>query len=154
MLMRILRSFARISVILVLAAPSFATLGESLDSVARDQLRLKAVMRIRQTASYWIYEMQNPTGTLIREYVSNSGQVFAVEWEGTFVPELQPLLGQYFEQYSRAAAQQRTRYVGKRPLRIEEPGLVFDTSGHMGSYWGLALDPRLLPGGVGIHEIR
>jgi len=154
MLIRVLLRVARIAFFLTLAVPSFATLGEPLDSVARDQWRLKAVMHFRQAGSYAIYDIQCPTGTVVREYVSTAGQVFAVEWQGPFIPELQPLLGQYFKQYSRSAAEQRAHYAGKRPLRINEPGLVFETSGHMGAYWGRAIDPGLLPAGVGIDDIR
>jgi hypothetical protein len=154
MLIRILLRLTRIAVVVVLALPSFAALGGTIDSVQRDQLRLKAVMHFRQATSYAIYEIQCPTGTLVREYVSTSGQVFAVEWQGPFLPELQPLLGQYFKQYSRSAAEQRARYVGKRPLRIKEPGLIVETSGHMGAYWGRAIDPGLLPAGVGLDDIR
>jgi hypothetical protein len=152
--MRIAVRIARFAVVLLLAVPSFAALGGKLDSVERDQLRLRGAMHFRQTASYVIYEIQCPAGTIVREYLSTSGRIFAVEWQGPFIPELQPLLGKYFAQYSRSSAEQRARYVGKRPLRINEPGLVIDTSGHMGAYWGRAIDPGLLPAGVGIDDIR
>ncbi len=143
-----------IALALGLPFPAFAALGASLDSVQNDQVRLQARIRITVAGSYTIHEMTAPTGTVVREYVSPTGRVFGVTWQGPFIPEMQQLLGAYFEQYSRAAKRQQERYVGRIPLDIHEPGLVVQTAGHMRAYAGRAYDPGLLPAGVTDHDIR
>jgi len=143
-----------IALALGLPFPAFAALGASLDSVQSDQVRLQASIRITVAGSYRIHEMTAPTGTIVREYVSLTGRVFGVTWQGPFIPEMHQLLGAYFEQYSQAAKKQRERYLGRMPLDIHEPGLVVQTAGHMGAYAGRAYDPGLLPAGVSDHDIR
>jgi hypothetical protein len=134
--------------------PALAALGGTLDSISFDQSQMKATRRLNEAGSYSVYEMQSPTGTVVREYVSPAGRVFGVAWQGPFIPDLRLLLGGYFEQYSEAARAQRESHVGRRPLQIEEPGLVVQTAGHMRAYWGRAYDPALLPTGVGVNDIR
>jgi len=140
--------------VLGMAFPAFASLGGTLDSVSFDQSQMKATTRLNETGSYSVYEMQSPAGTIVREYVSPAGRVFGVAWQGPFIPDLRLLLGSYFEQYSEAARTQRESHIGRRPLKIEEPGLVVQTAGHMRAYWGRAYDPALLPTGLGANEIR
>jgi hypothetical protein len=125
-----------------------------LDSISSDQSQMKAMSRLSEAGAYSVYELQSPTGTVVREYVSSAGRVFGVAWQGPFIPDLRLILGSYFEQYSRSTKPQRERYVGRRPLDIREPGLVVQTTGHMRAYWGRAYDPGLLPAGVGVNEIR
>jgi hypothetical protein len=140
--------------VLGLSSSAFAALGASLDSVQNDQVRLHANTKITVAGAYTIHEMTTPMGTVVREYVSPSGRVFGVTWQGPFVPDLQQLLGSYFEKYSQAAKSQREHHVGRWPLNIQEPGLVVQTAGHMRAYAGRAYDPGLFPAGVGGHDIR
>jgi len=139
-------------IILALASPALAALGGTLDSI--QSAHVNVPVNVNQAGAYSVYEMQLPTGTALREYVSPAGRVFGVAWQGPFVPDLRLLLGSYFEQYSRLAKARRAMYVGRHPLDIREPGLVVQTAGHMRAYWGRAYDPGLLPPGVGADEIR
>jgi len=139
---------------LSLASPALATLGGTVDSIHSDLSRMNAIVRVNQTDAYSVYEMTLPTSTMVREYVSPAGQVFAVAWQGPFVPDLRQLLGSYFVQYSRLAKTQRETHVGRRPLDIQEPGLVVQTSGHMRAFWGRAYDPELLPPGLDVGHIQ
>src|SRR5208282_6780531 len=77
-----------IALALGLPFPAFAALGASLDSVQSDQVRLQASIRITVAGSYRIHEMTAPTGTIVREYVSLTGRVFGVTWQGPFIPEM------------------------------------------------------------------
>ena len=43
-----------------------------------------------------------PSGTTVREYVSSNGTVFAVAWQGPWLPDLRQMLGPYFDDYQRA----------------------------------------------------
>jgi len=149
------RSLAAVFILLfAMSLPAFAALGGPLESVQADQVRLNAKLKIIVAERYAIQEMTSPTGTVVREYVSPAGQVFAVTWQGPFVPEMRMLLGSYFEQYSRAARAHRESHVGRVPLDIWESGLVVQNAGHMRSFSGRAYDPGLLPEGVSADDIR
>jgi hypothetical protein len=140
--------------ILGLSLPALASLGGSIDSVQSDQAQMRATTTISAEATYTVHEMKDPTGTVVREYVSPAGRVFGVTWQGPFIPDLQQLLGDHFEHYAAAAKAQRESHIGRRPLNIQEPGLVVQTAGHMRAYSGRAYDPGLLPAGVTANDVR
>jgi hypothetical protein len=108
---------------------------------------------VTQAEAYDVHEIKAPGGTVVNEYVSPAGRVFAVAWHGPFVPDMQQILGAYFQQYS-AALQSQPRHYGHRPLNIQEPGLVVQTGGHMRAYSGRAYVPEMLPQGVKADEIK
>jgi len=153
---KLVKTSAIVIALLVLGMPSpvCATLGGSLESLQDDQIHLQAKVRNTVVGRYTIHEMTTPTGTVVREYVSPTGRVFGVSWQGPFIPDMRQLLGEYFEQYSQAAKGQRERHVGRAPLDIQEPRLVVQTTGHMRAYSGRAYDPGLLPAGVSDHDIQ
>lgn len=145
------------AVVLVLSMCSFpaaAALGGNVESVQEDQAHLKGSLHVTQAQMYAVHEIKTETGTIVREYVSPTGQVFGVAWQGPFIPEMQQLLGTYFQQYSEAARAQKAHSVGRRPLNIQQPGLVVQGGGHMRSYFGRAYVPEMLPQGVKAEEIR
>jgi hypothetical protein len=115
---------------------------------------MRATAKIAEGVAYTVHEIKAPTGTVVKEYVSPAGRVFGVSWRGPFIPDMQQLLGDYFEQYSAAAKAQREGHVGRQPLNIQEPGLVIQTAGHMRAYSGRAYDPGLLPAGVTPNDVR
>ena len=53
-------------------------------------------MRVTSSDTYTVHEMRASTGTTVREYVSASGKVFGVAWEGPTLPDLRQVLGVYF----------------------------------------------------------
>jgi len=115
---------------------------------------MKGTVQTRQTALYSVHEIKATSGVLVREYVSPSGTVFGVGWHGVYVPDLQQLLGSYFEQYSEGARAQKASYVGRRPLNLELPGLVVQMSGHMRAISGRAYIPGQVPAGVKLEELQ
>jgi len=139
---------------LVLPFPAFASLGASENSVQDDQRRLQAKATSAVTRAYTMHELTSPLGTVVREYVSPAGTVFAVSWQGPFEPDMKQILGSYFEQYSLAAKAQRENQPRRSPLNIHKASLVFQSVGHMRAYFGRAYDPRLLPPGVNADELR
>ncbi|MGA8188953.1 MAG: DUF2844 domain-containing protein, partial [Candidatus Sulfotelmatobacter sp.] len=64
------------------------------------------------------------------------------------------LLGSYFEQYRQAAKAQSRVRIGRRPLMIQQPGLVVQIGGHPRSFAGRAYVPEMLPSGVRVEEIQ
>lgn len=140
--------------LLGLPLPAFAALGASVDSVRDDQVRLQATIAVTAGGPYAVHELTSALGTVVREYVSPNGKVFAVSWRGPFMPDLKQLLGNYFEQYLSIAKQQRLRQGGRLPLNIEKPSLIMQNSGHLRAYSGRAYDPSLLPTGVSADDVR
>ncbi len=136
--------------LLVAALPLSATLGGNVASVQADQVHIKGSRRITQAAGYAIHEIQAPR-SVIREYVSPAGKIFAVSWEGPGHPDLQQLLGPYFEQFQRAAQMKPAR---RAPLVVHEPGLVVEIGGVPRHFVGRAYVPQLLPEGVSVEQIR
>ena len=64
-------------------------------------------MRLSATAvPYTVSEATLTDGTLVREYVGQSGVVFAVSWHGPHTPDLSSLLGSYFAGYLDTVNQQ------------------------------------------------
>jgi|ERR1051326_1429966 hypothetical protein len=136
--------------------PAMAVLGGDASSVQIDQSHMKASIEVKQPsgAEYSVHEMKSTGKLVVREFVSSDGRVFGVSWQGTYVPDLQQLLGTYFQQYTAAVKEAKAKYVARRPLNIQKPGLVVQTSGHMMAYWGRAYDPSLVPSGVNANDIR
>jgi hypothetical protein len=133
--------------------PASASLGGRANSIESDRAQMNASVRVTSHDTYEVHEVQAPGGTVVDEYVSAGGTVFAVAWHGQFPPPMQQILGTYFEQYS-AALQTRPKMYGHRPLNIQEQGLVVQTGGHMRAHFGRAYDPTLLPQGFAVNEIQ
>jgi hypothetical protein len=145
--------FAAILTLLTATLPAFAALGEAASSVQVDQAHMQGVLRVTQTQAYTVHAIQAATGTVVREYVSSSGKVFAVAWQGPWPPDMRQILAGFFEPYQQAVRAQ-THFRGRQPLRIEQPGFVVHSGGHMRSFAGHAYIPEMLPQGVTPEEIR
>jgi len=145
------------SLLLVLPLPAMAVLGDNAASVLTDQARMKGTLRSVDAHTYVMHEITAPAGTVVREFVSPGGAVFGVAWEGQFPPDLQQLLGPYYQQAQQAQQaasspqQQRQR---RAPIVIETPGLVMYQTGHVRSFHGQAYIPQLVPQGVQASDIH
>lgn len=138
-----------------LALPAAASLGGTVDSVETDRAQMKATARVTATnAAYTVHEIQTPNGTIVREYVTSGGQVFAVSWRGPARPNLQQLFGSYFDQYVLAAKQAKLQQPGHGPGSIQEPNLVVHSGGHMRFYFGKAYIPQMVPDGVQVDALQ
>ncbi len=140
--------------LLALPLPAFAALGASVDFVRDDRVRLQARVTVTAGGLYAVHQLTSAFGTVVREYVSPDGKVFAVSWQGPFMPDMKQLLGNYFERYLWAAKQQREQQGGRSLLNIQTPSLVMQNSGHLRAYSGRAYDPTLLPAGVNGDDLR
>jgi Protein of unknown function (DUF2844) len=138
---------------LALSCPARAALGGDVSSVEADQAHMKASVDLRQAGGYEVRALRAPGGTVVSEYVSPAGRVFAVAWHGPFFPEMQQILGSYFQQYS-AALQARNKVYGHHPLNLQQPGLVVQSGGRMRAYVGRAYIPEMLPAGLKAEEIK
>jgi len=150
---RLLPLCTAVAVIMGCSLPALAALGGDLSSVEGDRVHMSAAVQVTHSGAYDIHAIQSPAGTVVEEYVSSAGKVFAVAWHGPFMPEMQQVLGAYYQQYS-AALQAQAPHYGHNPLNIQQPGFVLQTGGHMRAYFGRAYIPTMLPSGVQAEEIK
>jgi hypothetical protein len=90
-------------------------------------------------------------GTTVREYAAG-GIVFAVAWNGPFLPDLRKLLGPHFDTLTGAAAHRPKG--GHGQLHIQQPDLTIESTGHMRAYAGRAWVNSLLPAGFDTDDIE
>ena len=128
-----------------------ATLGETEASIAAEPQLGNAVIKETMSGSYRVHEIQQPSGTLIREYAGLDGKVFAVTWHGPFSPNLRQTLGSYFDQYAAAAPAGRQ---DRNHVQVRESNLVVQVGGHMRAYSGRAYLPQALPSGVTAGDLE
>lgn len=132
---------------------SFAALGGDVSSVQADAAHLQGTLHVTSNAGFVVHEIQTPTGTTVREYVSPAGKVFAIAWQGSWPPDLEQLLGPYFSQFQQATQSQKQR-AGRAPLSIHQSNLVVERSGHMRSSHGRAYLVDQIPESVTAESIR
>ncbi len=132
--------------------PAHAALGGDAASVDTDVAKMKGQKRATAAAGYTVSEITLPSGTLLREYVSPGGKVFAVTWSGMMPPDLQQTLGTYYESAKAAAA--TTPHAGHNHLSIRQDDLVLVSGGHMRAWRGKAYVPSLLPPNFQLDEIK
>ena len=150
-----LAGFGVLILIVILPATVLAALGGDAASVDADRVRIQgALMRIVRNNSYALHEIRSASGTTIREYVSTSGTVFAVAWQGPWLPDLRQVLGAHFDQYETAMRSARRARKGRGSLVIDGPDLVVQMTGHPRSFFGRAYVPALMPQGVQVESIR
>ena len=132
---------------------AFATLGEGAESIAKDCIALSAVKRATTSrANYQIQEVASEA-TVVREFITPSGVVFAVAWNGYLHPDLNALRGGYADDYQ-SAKQQLSRKRGQKRIQVKTEQLVVETWGHMRNLQGRAYLPALVPAGVNVDEIH
>jgi hypothetical protein len=141
-------------VILAVAFPAWASLGGDTASIQADQLQMQGTRTTKAVESYTVHEIRAGTGTVVREYVSQEGKVFGVAWRGPWLPDLRQLFGGYFEQYHAAVQSQGGGRVARRPVMIDQAGLVVRIGGHVRAFVGRAYVPEMLPSGVRAEDIQ
>jgi hypothetical protein len=141
------------SALVALSGPKLAhaTLGGDLSSIVDNEQQLGAVRRVRPLAIGERHELSLPSGTVIHEYVSSSGAVYAVTWRGPRMPNLHELLGLYFAELGRRDI--RTSF-GHHRLNITSPDLIVRSSGHQRWFEGHAWLPSLVPTGVSADALE
>jgi hypothetical protein len=128
-----------------------AALGGSSASIETDRVAMNGLTRPVATGALQKQELQLPTGTVVTEYLSGNGAVYAVTWRGPALPNLRQLLGIYFANYQSAARQPAVRH---RVVRMNSSELVIESSGKMRGFNGRAWVPALLPAGVTSADIH
>jgi hypothetical protein len=155
------------SALIVAAAPARAELGgspmqtpagatvNSAAPVARAASSGGGTSGTTAAASYTVKQTTLESGTVVREYIGQDGNVFGIAWKGPFMPNLATLLGSYFPRVTNAVdAQRAERGGGRGPASVEQSGLVVHSGGHTGLFAGQAYLPQALPSGVTGSDIQ
>jgi hypothetical protein len=146
---------AAVCVTLIASLPAWAGLGGDVTSIQADQVHMQGTRRTIAAESYTVHEIQAASGTVVREYVSFDGKVFAVAFHGRWQPDMRQLLGSHFDQYYQAVqARSVSDRRARRPVMIEQPGLTVQIGGHLGNFAGRAYVPEMLPPGVRSEDIQ
>ena len=136
---------------------ALAALGQPLPPVAASTANAAAAKlsaaSSTQSSRYTTRSDTLESGTVVSQYATAAGLVFAVAWQGPTLPDLSSLLGNYFPTFrEKADASRASRNVGT-PFRIDSEGLVVRSSGRMRNFSGYAYAPDLIPAGVNIGDI-
>jgi hypothetical protein len=140
-------------VMLALSCPAWAALGAAESSVEVDREALRGQQHVSSAQQYDVHEIDLDSGSVVREYATPQGQVFAVSWSGALPPDLRQLFGVYFERYRSAAAAQSQPGM-HRHLSISQPDLVVQSEGRLRDFHGMAYVPSLVPAGVSIAGLH
>jgi hypothetical protein len=139
------------ALLLAYAGASHAALGGAPEQFATEG----ATIASRVSAAGPNYHTRDTTlasGTQVREYVSDSGVVFAVTWDGPMLPDLKALLGKYFE--TMVAESARTPKAGRSRIDVNDPEVVINSGGHMRAFEGSAWVPGEFPAGFTAADVR
>ena len=134
--------------------PAAASLGGTADTVQADRARMQASLRMTKKDLYAVHELSAPNKVVVREFVSPTGIVFGVAWQGPTRPDLQQLLGGYFQHFAEVTQTQKSTGIRRRQMRVKEEGLVVEGGGHARAFVGRAYVPQLVPSGVQPEEIQ
>ncbi|MGC8517433.1 MAG: DUF2844 domain-containing protein [Steroidobacteraceae bacterium] len=135
-------------------APAHASLGERATSVNADLMHLKGQIRRSSAAGYEVDDITTPQGTVVKEFISPAGIVFAVSWLGPVMPNLAQTLGSSYFGMLTAAEQQQRSLLGHNHVQLRTPQLVVHAGGHMRLFFGVAYVPSLLPPNVSIADLH
>jgi Protein of unknown function (DUF2844) len=154
--MKIRVTLGTAAMMLAMADPyaAAASLGGTATTVQADQARMQASSRMTKKDLYAIHELSAANHVVVREFVSPTGIVFGVAWQGPTRPDLQQLLGGYFQHFVQVAGAQKKQGVRRRQMLVQEPGLAVQGGGHARAFVGRAYVPQLLPAGVQAEEIQ
>ncbi|HEV7817032.1 MAG TPA: DUF2844 domain-containing protein [Janthinobacterium sp.] len=147
-----MRSALVLLLLITQCASSHAALGSLPSNFGVQQNGIKARSLAAASGAYHTVETTLDSGTVVREFVNNSsGTVFAVSWDGPFMPDLQTLLGTNFSTLTDAAASKPK--AGHSQLSIDKQDVVIVSGGHMRAYTGRAWITSQFPAGVSATDI-
>ena len=144
--------FIAVVIIPLTARLARPTLGESADSVDSDRIAYSAVRHDTQFRRGYSVQNFATDGNDVREYISPSGIVFAIAWNGLSHPDLTTLLGTYLQEFQQAL-RNTSMQRGKRHVQTKAKRVIVEKWGHMRSMRGRAYIQALIPSGVTINEI-
>jgi len=126
---------------------SQAELGSNIASVLAEKTEFNSQLTTSNQYGVTVYIQTLSSGTVIQEYVSANGVIFAMSWSGPELPNLQAILGNYFKDYLIGIKQSRGAF------SINTESIVIQSAGMMGAFQGFALLPKQAPVGFTIKNL-
>ena len=133
------------------AAQSMAALGDQL--VGSSSSSAKTTLTTSNGASFTVSESTDANGIFVRQYVDSSGLVFAIAWKGSFVPDLENLLGGFTADFKKAV-DKKGKLKGSRRLKVDTGFIVVEGGGRQRDQSGRAYIPVKLPAGFDLKDIN
>jgi hypothetical protein len=134
--------------------PAWGALGGDMNSILVDQAQMQGTRKATAMGTYTIHEIQAANGAVVREYQAQGGTVFAVAWSGSLAPDVRQILGNYFDEYTKALKAQSGTPRVRRPITINDAGLAIEMSGHPRWFVGKVYIPEHVPAGLRAEDIR
>ena len=132
-------------------AASTAVIGKSLPGVVKMAKRAAVQKATTSENLYTVQETDSP-GTIVREFITRDGKVFAVAWQGIVEPDLAVLFGDSYSEYQ--AEQSKRQPSHERHAVTETTHLIVRRSGHLRDRRGTAYIPSLVPDGVNAGDLE
>jgi hypothetical protein len=148
--------FRHLSITLATLAVStcaLATLGRAPQTAEQVPQTARLRQALPADSLYTVHQTVLPTGTVVREFVTLGGQVFALTWAGPVIPDLSEIFGDYYAAFQEAARQRRAAGARGGAVVVQQPDLVVVSRGRMGQFEGHAYAPALVPAGVPIDTL-
>ena len=145
------------AVFAVMASPAMAALGQApsrlVAAAPASGVRMLAIAPSARAGSHTVQETKLENGTIVREFATPAGLVFALAWQGPVLPDLDVLLGGYFNTFKLETEQ--TRLMGRlgSPVNMAREGLVVRSNGRMRNFFGHAYVIDLIPADVVIKDV-
>lgn len=136
-------------------SPAAAELGGNGETIRQDAARETGTVASTTLGRYTVFTIttkEDPPQLTIREYLSDSGVVFGLAWQGARHPNTLRLLGAYAIAPGtplRPGSVQQPRF----SRRITDQ-VVLEAGGHIGDFWGRAYAPALLPDGLSPDVVK
>ena len=137
-----------------IAAAANAELGGPVTTVMTDGARMGATSSSASLGSYMRHDLVRPNSATVHEFTNDSGQVFAVTWQGPGKPDLRLLLGASFPALQASTGAGRALHSLRRPPQVNAPDLQIQTGGHLGWFHGVAFIPSLAPAGFAPTDLK
>jgi Protein of unknown function (DUF2844) len=113
-----------------------------------------AVMHQASNSAVRWQESTDANQIRVRQYVSSSGQVYAVSWDGPAMPDVAVLLGTWFDRYRQDASAALPNASGLHSSRVSSSDLMVETAVRLRDFNGRAWLPSALPAGVTAADIE
>ncbi len=138
----------------VIPRESAAALGEHESSSEKDRKHFHGFrQQVNESGSY-VLNIISTEANVIREYSNPNGMIFAVTWRGFSHPDLTTLLGAHWAEFNTQHNLDSNRHPqGKRILKMDTSTIKYEEGGRMGSVYGRAYIPSLVPDGVSPEEL-
>ena len=147
------RTFLFFIISMFFSSQSMAALGDQFVGSSSTSSSAKVKQTTSSGASFTVSESTDPNGIFVRQYVDSSGLVFGIAWKGSFVPDLENLLGGFTADF-KSAVHKKGKLRGSRRLKVDTGFIVVEGGGRQRDQSGRAYIPVKLPEGFDLKDMN